>query len=196
PKCRWGLWTNGLEFFFTEREDTAFDTRFKPIGHWPMADETQSSQAAYSKARMRRADPEMLRVAFRRCHNFIHGNEGMSKDAAFWQFLFLIFCKMYDERQPREERQFWAGPDEMFNAKGHKAIQARILKLFEQVKKRYVGSQNAFRNGDEITLSERAMAFMVGELAKYDFTHTDLEAKGAAYQEIVGNNLRGDRGQY
>lgn len=33
--------------------------------------------------------------------NFIHGNEGMPKDAAFWQFLYLIFAKMYDERANR-----------------------------------------------------------------------------------------------
>ncbi|WP_327791344.1 N-6 DNA methylase, partial [Vibrio anguillarum] len=37
---------------------------------------------------------------------------------------------------------------------------------------------------------------MVSELAKYDFTRTEMDAKGAAYQEVVGDNLRGDRGQY
>ena len=37
---------------------------------------------------------------------------------------------------------------------------------------------------------------MVAELAKYDFGRTGLDAKGAAYQELVGTNLRGDRGQY
>ena len=37
---------------------------------------------------------------------------------------------------------------------------------------------------------------MVAELAKYDFGRTDVDAKGAAYQELVGTNLRGDRGQY
>ena len=40
----------------------------------------------------------MLKTAFRRCHNYIHGNEGMPKDAAFWQFLYLLFAKMHDER--------------------------------------------------------------------------------------------------
>ena len=40
-----------------------------------------------------KADKEMMRVAFRRCHNFIHGNEGMPKDAAFWQFLFSDFLQ-------------------------------------------------------------------------------------------------------
>jgi len=37
---------------------------------------------------------------------------------------------------------------------------------------------------------------MVSELAKYDFGRSDVDAKGAAYQEIVGTNLRVDRGQY
>jgi type I restriction enzyme M protein len=45
-------------------------------------------------------------------------------------------------------------------------------------------------------LSDRALAFIVSELAKYDFTRTDVDAKGVAYQELVGVNLRGDRGQY
>lgn len=53
-----------------------------------------------------------------------------------------------------------------------------------------------FRENDILTLSERALAFMVSELAKFDLTHTKIDAKGAAYQEIVGANLRGDRGQY
>jgi len=85
--CAYGLWTNGLEFFFFRREKTRFDVKYEPIGDWPMADESIGTRDVASNARMRRAEPEMLRIAFRRCHNFIHGNEGMPKDAAFWQFL-------------------------------------------------------------------------------------------------------------
>src|SRR4029079_3443027 len=76
---------------------------------------------------------------------------------------------------------------------GQKAIRKRILPLFEDVKKKY---STVFRGNEEITLSNRALAFMVSELAKYDFGRIDVDAKGAAYQEIVGTNLRGDRGQY
>ena len=47
---------------------------------------------------LRRGEAAMLKTAFRRCHNYIHGNEGMPKDAAFWQFLYLMFAKMHDER--------------------------------------------------------------------------------------------------
>ena len=191
--CAYGLWTNGLEFFFFRREKTRFDVKYEPIGDWPMADESIGTRDVVSNARMRRAEPEMLRIAFRRCHNFIHGNEGMPKDAAFWQFLYLIFAKMHDERQPGDSRRFWAGPTEQFDEKGRKAIRSRIEPLFKEVKKKY---SSIFRGNEEITLSDRALAFMVSELAKYDFGRTDVDAKGAAYQEIVGTNLRGDRGQY
>jgi type I restriction enzyme M protein len=193
--CRYGMWTNGLEIFYFVKEVTRFDVKFKPIADWPMSDESVGSREVVSNARMRRADPEMLRVSFRRCHNFIHGNEGMPKDAAFWQFLFLIFAKMYDEQAVKDgrERRFWVGWDEQFNDAGRRAIKDRIDALFKDVKKRYAA---VFRDSDEIRLSERALAFMVSELAKYDFTRTEIEAKGAAYQEIVGANLRGDRGQY
>lgn len=191
PACEWGLWTNGLEFFFLQKTVSRFDIEFLPIGDWPMGDESLGSRDVASAAYTRRADKEMLRVAFRRCHNFIHGNEGMPKDAAFWQFLYLTFCKMYDERQ--STRRFWAGPTEQFDPKLRKQIRARILPLFDEVKKTY---STIFRGNEEITLTDRALAFMVSELAKYDFTRTDIDAKGAAYQEIVGSNLRGDRGQY
>jgi len=194
PDCRYGLWTNGLEFFFFERKDSRFATEFNPIGDWPQGDESVSLREVASFARLRRADPEMLRTTFRRCHNFIHGNEGMPKDAAFWQFLYLIFAKMHDEKRSRSTQpNFWAAPDEQFNEAGRRRIRARILPLFAEVKEHY---HSIFRGNEEITLTDRALSFMVSELAKYDLGRTDVDAKGVAYQEIVGDNLRGDRGQF
>ena len=191
--CRYALWTNGLEFFFLRKKATKFQVDAEPIGDWPPADESIGDRNVLSRARARRADPEMLRTAFRRCHNFIHGNEGMPKDAAFWQFLYLIFCKMHDERTRRDYRRFWAGANEQFTNAGRKAIRKRIEPLFGEVKQEY---KAIFGGGEEISLSDRALAFMISELSKYEFSRIDVDAKGAAYQEIVGTNLRGDRGQY
>ena len=191
--CKYALWTNGLEFFFLQKKATKFQVVAEPIGDWPPVDESIADRNVLSRARARRADPEMLRTAFRRCHNFIHGNEGMPKDAAFWQFLYLIFCKMYDERRRRDARRFWAGPKEQFTAAGRKAIRKRIEPLFGEVKQEY---KAIFSGGERISLSDRALAFMIAELSKYEFSRIDVDAKGAAYQEIVGTNLRGDRGQY
>lgn len=193
-----GLWTNGFEFFFLEKQQSRFETKCNPVGDWPMAEESVGTKDVVSDAHTRIADNEMLKITFRRCHNFIHGNEGMPKDAAFWQFLYLIFCKMHDENLRAKQRQawqrrFWAGPKEQFEEQGRKDIRIRIEALFTEVKKQY---KNIFRGNEEITLSNRALAFIVSELAKYDFTRTDVDAKGVAYQELVGVNLRGDRGQY
>ena len=95
-------------------------------------------------------------------------------------------------------RRFYAHPTEPFNAEGRKAIRARIAPLFEEVKTRYgpASDNPIFRGNEEITLSDRALGFLVAELARYDFARTDIDAKGVAYQELVGTNLRGDRGQY
>jgi len=195
---QYGLWTNGLEFFFLEKEQKRFEIKCNPIGDWPMAEESVGTNDVLSDAHIRVADNEMLKITLRRCHNYIHGNEGMPKDAAFWQFLYLIFCKMHDESLWTKQRQawqrrFWAGPKEQFDEKGRTEIRKRIDSLFTEVKKQY---KNIFRGNEEITLSNRALAFIVSEFAKYDFTHTDVDAKGVAYQELVGVNLRGDRGQY
>ena len=62
----------------------------------------------------------MLKTAFRRCHNYIHGNEGMPKDAAFWQFLYLLFAKMHDERESLRTRrppEFYVLPAEPFDGR-------------------------------------------------------------------------------
>ena len=206
--CRWGLWTNGLDFFFFEKEETRFDVKFHPRGDWPMADGTLGSRTVASQAQLRRADRDMLLTAFRRCHNYIHGNEGMPKDAAFWQFLYLIFAKLHDERRPKDQPpRFWAGlfekevkgkkqlVDEQFDPEGQKAIRERVTSLVKEVAEKY--KETVFRdNPPRITLSDRALAFIVGELSKYDLGRTALDAKGAAYQELVKHNIRGDRGQY
>ncbi len=194
--CEWGLWTNGLERFYLHKEARRFEVRFAPYGDWPMADGTMSTPDMHAETYVRPGDENALRRAFQRCHNFIHGNEGMPKDAAFWQFLYLIFAKMYDERTNRgKDRKFFAFATEPFSDEGRMAIRNRIQPLFDAVKKQYSGS-GLFRPSDEITLSDRALAYMVMELARYNFSHSDVDAKGAAYQEIVGANLRGDRGQY
>ena len=195
-RCEWGLWTNGLERFFLHKETRRFEVRFAPYGDWPMADGTMSTPDMHAETYVRPGDENALRRAFQRCHNFIHGNEGMPKDAAFWQFLYLIFAKMYDERANRgKDRKFFAFATEPFTEEGRMAIRNRIRPLFESVKKQYSAS-GLFRPNDEITLSDRALAYMVMELARYNFSRSDVDAKGAAYQEIVGANLRGDRGQY
>jgi type I restriction enzyme M protein len=195
PQVHYGMWTNGVDFFFLEKETNRWNATFELRASWPLADESIQPDTVVSVGKLRRGEAGMLKTAFRRCHNYIHGNEGMPKDAAFWQFLYLLFTKMYDERESlraRRSPQFYVLPNEPFDDAGRRAIRRRIEPLFAEVKKEY----ELFGPRDELTLSDRALAFIVGELASYDLTGTDADVKGIAYQELVGDNLRGDRGQY
>lgn len=196
--CEHGLWTNGLDFFFLLKEVTRTGVEFYPRADWPVADTLKVPPASSPEDFTRRADPEMLRIAFRRCHNYIHGNEGMPKDAAFWQFLYLTFSKMQDEQSRSGKRRFFALPGEPYSTEGRKKIRERIEDLFKEVREKYGPDSDSpiFRGNEEITLSDAALAFLVAELQRYDLLRTDIDAKGIAYQELVGTNLRGDRGQY
>lgn len=197
PECTDGLWTDGVDFFFLKKFPETFGAKYEHRSDWEMAPESIGSRTVASHQRLRRAEPEMLKITFRRCHNYIHGNEGMPKDAAFWQFLYLLFTKMYDERTSRGtgRARFRVDLTEPFSDDGIVNISKRIKELFEEVKAEYA-KINIFKSSDEITLSDRALAFIVSELAPYDLSNTDVDAKGIAYQELVGINLRGDRGQY
>ena len=89
-------------------------------------------------------------------------------------------------------------PQSLLPPRGKGARSARIEPLFAEVKQKYgpASDNPIFRGNEEITLSDRALGFLVAELARYDFARTEIDAKGIAYQELVGTNLRGDRGQY
>src|SRR6185369_5014505 len=63
------------------------------------------------------ATSDALLFAFRRCHNYIAGNQGLQKPQAFWELLKLIFCKIYDERHS-EIVQFYASPTERLRVNG------------------------------------------------------------------------------
>ncbi|NJP29903.1 N-6 DNA methylase [Microbispora sp. SCL1-1] len=197
PQIRYGMWTNGVDQFFLHKSTSRFGATFEQLPYWPVAEETDEelSGARPSVGRFRLGEAGALKTAFRRCHNYIHGNEGMPKDAAFWQFLYLLFAKMHDEKVSRRNGtppEFYALPREHNDEAGRKAIRERVLQLFDVVKKEY----DVFSARDEITLSDRAIAFIVGELGSYNLSGTDADVKGLAYQELVGTNLRGDRGQY
>ena len=127
PQVEHGMWTNGLDFFFLRKQigRYGFNAKFEPRANWPLADDSFEPGAAASVSRMRRGEAAMLKTAFRRCHNYIHGNEGMPKDKAFWQFLYLLFAKMHDEREilsTGRDPRFYVQPAEPFTDEGREAI--------------------------------------------------------------------------
>jgi type I restriction enzyme M protein len=205
PDCQYGMWTDDKDLYFIRRDEDSslFETKYRPLLNWPRGDATSfdAQGDASSLAIVRRADERMLRFAFRRCHNYIHGNEGLPKDAAFWQFLYVLFAKLHDERLVRQgaDPLFRIDSDDVAAASeaeaGSPVVADRVRKLFREVKEFYA-EQQMFDEYDRLTLTDGALTFITKQLATYRMHDTSLDALGTAYQELVGDNLRGDRGQY
>jgi len=104
----------------------------------------------------------------------------------------LIFCKIRDERDS-EEVEFHAGANERNGINGPLKVKARLDRLFASVKADY---PTIFPPNETIELKPPVLAYLVSQLQMYSLLDSDVDVKGHAYEEIVGANLRGDRGEF
>ena len=126
--------------------------------------------------------------------NYIAGNQGLQKPDAFWEFLKIIFCKIHDERSSDSDKvEFYATTRERYNMSGRLGAKARIDRLYDEVKAEY---NTIFHENEKIELNLEVLTYIVSQLQMYSLLESDIDVKGRAYEEIVGSNLRGDRGEF
>ncbi|MDR0593437.1 MAG: N-6 DNA methylase [Bifidobacteriaceae bacterium] len=191
PNADLGMWTNGtdLQVKHAHRGEEGWEAVDIPDlpRHGQRADLNRPSFD-----QLRPAASDSLLFAFRRAHDYIAGNQGLQKPEAFWELLKLIFCKIHDERSSPEP-QFYATPAERGNAAGQMRAKRRIGALFGAVKESY---PQIFRPAEEVELQPGVLAFVVTQLQMFSLLTSDVDVKGKAYEEVVGSNLRGDRGEF
>lgn len=202
--CDFGLWTNGDELHFSQRvEDVVGNEKIVDIADFPGIDESiEDMERMGDRSQPRKPANDSLIRTFKRCHDYIYGNEGRKKDA-FWELLNLIFCKIYDEKRrylcaERNEtyhRQFWVGVTERNTPEGQAAVAKRIKTIFKQLKTDAIFSE-VFAGNEEISLSDNGVAYIASEIAKYSFLDATVDVKGAAYETIVSNTLKQAAGQF
>ena len=202
--CEFGCWTNGEDLHYRYyTEDDFGQSETQDISDFPANGQTLADlEAQGDRAMPRKPANESLIKTFKRCHDYIYGNEGMKK-TAFWELLNLIFCKLYDEKRRNMDakegisyrRRFWVGVKEQFTEEGRKAVADRIRGLFEELKESQV-FRDVFDGSEQIMLSDRGLAFVAAELAKYSFLDATVDVKGTAYETIVSNTLKQEAGQF
>lgn len=189
-----GLWTNGADLEFRMR---IFEQRtglpvYTPLTDIPAPDERLEDLEKADRRPLRIAAGDSLLRAFKRCHDYLYGNQSMRGDRAFWQILYLIFCKIHDEKESR--RLFFVGATEANSDEGQKRIAKRIRTLFRDVQEH--AYKDVFDGSERLDLNDRALAFVAGELARYSLLGTDADAKGLAYEAITSTTLKRERGQF
>ena len=194
PNCEWGMWTNSTQkFVFRKYTDETGNICFMEYNDIPSADGNLDEVNRPSRKNLRNASDDNLLFVFKTCHNHIYVNDGMQKQPAFFELLKVIFCKIEDERNIPKPLEFFTTSEERSNPDGQLTVQKRISQIFQRVKKRH---GKIFDANDEIKLTPRSLAYIVSELQRYSLLSTNIDIKGKAYEEIVGANLRGDRGEF
>ena len=188
PNCEWGMWTNSVQkFVFRKCIDDAGNISFMDYNDIPSADGSLDDVNRPSRKSLRNASDDNLLFVFKTCHNHIYVNDGMQKQPAFFELLKVIFCKIEDERNIPKPLEFYTTSEERSNPDGQLTVQKRISQIFQRVKKRH---GKIFDANDEIKLTPRSLAYIVSELQRYSLLNTNID------EEIVGANLRGDRGEF
>ena len=194
PNCEWGMWTNGKQKeVFKKYVNDQGQIDFMDYNDIPSADGNLDDINRPKRTSLKNAYDDNLLFVFKTCHNHIHVNDGLQKQPAFFELLKVIFCKIEDERNIPNPLEFYTTSEERSNPDGQLTVKKRISKIFERVKKKH---GKIFDSNDEIKLAPRSLAYIVSELQKYSLLNTNIDIKGKAYEEIVGANLRGDRGEF
>jgi len=196
PNAEFGCWTNGVETIYFQKKRGKFDTDILPVNDFPRKGEDASSIFTTDRSRLRAATGSNLLNAFKRCHDFIHANQGGSKEQIFWEFLKILFAKIEDEQHEGRPRFAIRNSDERNTASGQKEVKDRIEQLFREVRDRKEFRPLFSDTAQSILFNAGVVAFIVAQLEKYDFLHSSVDVKGVAYETIVGPTLEGVKGEF
>lgn len=203
PSAEFAVWTNGTDRVVYWKQTGKIKVRTLLVNDIPSYGKGASDCFAKEKEAMRVARGLTLRQAFQRCHDYIYAHQGGSNETIFWEFLKIVFAKIQDERNlqhavaegKEHERLFRIASLEERNDEEKAAqVKARLDALYIQVRNQYpelFGAQI-----DKIDLSAPIVAYVVAQLAEYDFLRSSVDVKGEAYEAIVGKNLQGTRGEF
>jgi len=194
PNCEWGMWTNGKQKEVLRKiVNEQGHIEFIDFNDIPSADGNLDDIDKPKRNTLKNASDDNLLFVFKTCHNHIYVNDGLQKQPAFFELLKVIFCKIEDEKNIPLDLEFYATSKERQNPDGQLTVKKRISKIFDRVKKKH---GKIFEANEELLLTPRSLAYIVSELQKYSLLDTNIDIKGKAYEEIVGANLRGDRGEF
>jgi hypothetical protein len=162
--AKYGLWTNGEDRIVFAKRHQNKSIEFEQIVDIPIFGQSEAEAQRPKRKDLMPATADNLLFAFKRCHNYVAGTEGMHKPDAFWELLKLIFCKIEDERSG--VLQFYVTPVELSSGFTAAAAKTRVQKILEErVVEKY---PTIFVGADrELNLKPNVVAYVVSQLQRY-----------------------------
>ena len=132
---------------------------------------------------------EDLIKTIRNCHQSLWGGGRLSPPAAFGEFCKILFVKISDEQAKRKN-----GEPYQFQVKTHeedRELAQRIRALYRQAQEK---DPDVFT--DTIKVDDVTLRALVEHMEGINFTKTDLDTKGVAFEQFMDGFFKGDFGQY
>jgi len=185
------IWSNGKKTLFFHRP-LKQPTTFEEIQQIPRKGETINDIGRYLKSQLKPATN--LKLIFENIHNQLYGSANIRRPEKLGaEMTKLLFCKIWDEKNPDPKCQFRGTVDEMMTNNGKDAIANRIKGLFEEVKNEY---GDVFGETEEIMLDNHSIAFIVSKLQQVSLLRTDTDTVGKAFEVFVPEELKGTKGEF
>src|SRR3989344_2713091 len=185
-----GVWFNGQERSFIKKTEKGGKVYFEEIPNIPQFGQRLEDIGEFKKKDLK--TPHNLKVIFRAIRNHLAGNTvGATRDEVLAQQLInLIFCKIYDEKftKPDEIVTFRAGIGESAHE-----VKERVFELFNKVKSKY---REVIDFSENISLDDKSILYVVGELQNYAITNSERDAIADAFETFIGYALKGGQGQF
>lgn len=136
-------------------------------------------------------DKGELIAAIDKTHQTLWGGGRLSPPVAFGEFCKLIFVKVRDEKRAEEEG---AGAVYAFQIKSDESaadLGGRIRALYDA---EMVREKDVFT--ERLKIDDATIKMCVEHLESINFTQTDLDTKGVAFERFLDGFFKGDFGQY
>ena len=189
-KARIGIWYNAKDVLYLLKTEKNGQVIFSEIPNIPRHGQRVEDIGKFKRCDLKPASN--LKTIFKSIRNYLAANAvGITRDEVFAQQLInLIFCIIYDERFTKKQDvvRFRAGIGE---APGD--VNKRIVDLFKQVKEQY---SDVIEISDRISLDEKSLIYVVGQLENYCLIDCERDAVGEAFEVFIGPAIKGPQGQF
>lgn len=186
----WGVWTNGEDIAYLYKQGNRILEDY--LNNIPIRGQSVEDVGRLSKSDLRPFNRNELKAAFRRIHLTLYANTNISRSEKLGsEMIKIIFAKLEDEGTFTDQPP-------MFRAEAGESsrnVATRIKALFHRVRQTLV-QDGIFTEHEEITLEDKSIAWVVGQLERGSLLTTESDVVGDAFEVFSEAKFIGEKGEF
>lgn len=186
----WGVWTNGDNIAYLYRQGTKIRDDY--LNNIPAKGQSVEEVGRLNKADLKPFNRSELKSAFRRILNTLYANTNIGRREKLGsEMIKIIFAKLEDERTYADS------PPEFRAEAGERPskIAKRVKSLFSRVREE-LKDDGIFSPHENITLDNKSIAWVVGQLERGSLINTESDVVGDAFEIFSESKFIGEKGEF